>query len=365
MQITAAVVREKSAPFTLEQLDLDEPGPTEVLIRLVATGLCHTDLVARDQMVPVPLPAVLGHEGAGVVERVGAAVTKVAAGDHVVLSFASCGHCASCLAAHPAYCERFQELNFGGKRADGSVTLCEHGKPVSGSFFGQSSFATYALASERNVVKVGKDAPLELLGPLGCGIQTGAGAVLNVLRPEPASSIAVFGTGAVGLSAIMAAKIARCGTIVAVDVVPSRLDLARELGATHVVNGKDEDAVKAIVALGGVEYSAECTGNAKVARQAVDCLRQRGICALVGVAAMGATVDLDINTMLLGHTVVGTTEGDAVPDLFIPRLVQLHAAGALPLEKIIKVYEFADINQAVEDSESGRTVKAVLRIGRV
>src|SRR5690349_19689108 len=182
-QIKAAVVRGKGGPVGIETLSLEGPRRDEVLVQVVATGMCHTDMVARDQVYPVPHPIVLGHEGAGIVEAVGEHVRKVGPGDHIVLSFLPCGHCRACLEGAPASCENFNAYNFSGQRPDGSHALRdEQGRELNDRFFGQSSFAAYAIANERNVVKVRKDAPLELLGPLGCGIQTGAGAVLNALK---------------------------------------------------------------------------------------------------------------------------------------------------------------------------------------
>src|SRR5690606_23252657 len=183
-------------------------------VRLVATGICHTDAVARDGVYPVPLPIVLGHEGAGVVEAVGKGVRGVAVDDHVVLSAAYCGVCKRCRLGQMAYCENLFAEDFGGRRRDGSTSLSKGGEQISSHFFGQSSFATYANVVQESVVVIDKDVPLELMGPLGCGLQTGAGAVLNELRPEPGSSLVVFGTGAVGSAAVMAAKIARCTTVV-------------------------------------------------------------------------------------------------------------------------------------------------------
>jgi aryl-alcohol dehydrogenase len=175
MQITAAVLRSRSGPFGLETLELEEPRAGEVLVRVVATGVCHTDMVMRDQDLPTPQPVVLGHEGAGVVERVGAGVTKVAPGDHVVMTFNSCGHCPSCGDHAPTYCHEFFPRNFMGDRSDGTSGLSKGGEIIHGNIFGQSSFATFALCHERNAVKVTKDAPLEILGPLGCGVMTGGG----------------------------------------------------------------------------------------------------------------------------------------------------------------------------------------------
>ncbi len=203
----AAVMRQKGGPLQRENVKLDSPQHGEVLVRIVATGMCHTDMVARDQIFPLPQPVVLGHEGAGVAEAAGPGVRKVAAGDHVVLTFLSCGQCRACQEGAPAGCERFNDLNFSGHRHDGSHALHDHADhPLNDRFFGQSSFGAYAIANERNVVKVRNDAPLELLGPLGCGVQTGAGAALNALKVSAGSSLAAFGSGAVELSAILAAR---------------------------------------------------------------------------------------------------------------------------------------------------------------
>lgn len=367
MEITAAVAREKEQPFSVEELELESPRADEVLVRIVATGMCHTDLIVRDQWYPVPLPSVLGHEGAGVVERVGEGVTKVEAGDKVVLTYASCGKCVNCARGKPCYCLNFFGLNFGGGRLDGTSPISRAEEVVHGHFFGQSSFATHALATERNVVKVGDDVPLEMLGPLGCGIQTGAGGVLNTLRPEAGSSIAVFGTGAVGLSAVMAARIAGCTTIVGIDVKPGRLDLARDLGATHTINGASADPVEEIKELtgGGVDYSIETTAVPAVFRQAVASLGLLGVCGLIGAAPLGTDVSLDMNDILIpGKTVRGIVEGDSVPDVFIPRLVELHEQGRFPFDRLIEFYDLDDINAAADAAEEGEAIKPVLRVGR-
>ena len=364
MKATAAVVREQGQDFQIEEIELGELRDNEILVRNVGTGVCHTDLICRDQWYPVPLPAVLGHEGSGVVERVGEGVTKVGPGDHVVLSFNHCGGCANCLRGKPSYCQTFFELNFGGARPDGSLALSGDGEAVHSHFFGQSSFAAYSVAAQNSVVKVPEDAPLELLGPLGCGIQTGAGAVLNSLRPEPGSSIAVFGTGAVGMSAILAAVAAGCTTIVGVDVKPGRLDLARELGATHAVNGTEKDAVEEITAItgGGANYSLETTAVPQVLRQAVDALSPLGVCGIVGAPPIGTEVSLDMNgVMIPGKTVRGIIEGDSVPDVFIPRLVELHRKGKFPFDRLVEFYELDEINEAIKDTEEGGTLKPVLR----
>ncbi|HEV2675646.1 MAG TPA: NAD(P)-dependent alcohol dehydrogenase [Aliidongia sp.] len=364
MEIRAAVTRAPSAPFSIEALDLEDPRPGEVLVRIVATGICHTDMVMRDRHLPVPHPVVLGHEGAGIVERVGADVTKVAAGDHVVMSFNSCGVCPSCREDAESYCHDFFGRNFLGTRSDGSSGLSQRGGPIHGNIFGQSSFASHALCHERNVVVVPKDVPLELMGPLACGIQTGAGAVMNALRIGAGRSLAVFGLGSVGLSAVMAARIVGASRIIAVDLHPGRLALAKELGATDPIDAADTDVVAAIMALTGygVDFSIDATGVPAAIEQAVRVLAPRGTCGIVGASPAGARLSTDLTHLLSGgRHIRGIVEGDSRPDIFIPRLIDLHRGGSFPFDRLVRFYEFTDINRAVEDSESGRAIKPIVR----
>jgi aryl-alcohol dehydrogenase len=365
-EITGATIRQKGGPFQVEKLFLDEPRPDEVLVRVVATGMCHTDMVARDQLYDVPLPIVLGHEGAGVVEQIGDNVKKVAVGDHVVLTYMWCGHCKPCLRGDLTYCENFYPLNFGGAREDGSTATREAGgAPIHDHFFGQSSFGTFALVHERNAIRVPNDAPLELLGPLGCGIQTGAGAVINALKVAPGSSFATFGGGAVGLSAVMAARVAGATTIIVSDVVPSRLALARELGATHAVNSRETDPVAAVheITGGGPDFTLESSGRPAVLRQAIDALAIGGTCGIVGAPALGTEASFDVNgVMTAGKRIIGIIEGESKPDLFIPALVELYRQGRFPFDKLVKFYTLDKINQAAEDSEKGITIKPIVRL---
>ncbi|MGW0336377.1 NAD(P)-dependent alcohol dehydrogenase [Streptomyces sp. NPDC003011] len=360
----AAVVESGGAPFTLSDVQLDEPGPHEAVVRMVAAGLCHTDLGVASGGLPFPLPGVLGHEGAGVVEAVGSAVTGVAPGDHVVLSFTSCGACRNCRGGHPAYCATWLPLNLiGGRRADGSSTLTRDGEPLGGHFFGQSSFAERALVDERSLVKVDPDVPLESIAPLGCGVQTGVGAVWNVLKPVTGSTVVVLGAGAVGLSAVMAAALTPATTIVAVDRVGERLSLATELGATHTVNAGERDLGEALAEITGGQGAdgvVETTGSVAVLRQGVDALAARGTLVIVGAPPFGSEVALDVNGMLGGKRVVGLTLGDAETQTFIPALVRLVKAGRLPLHRLISTYPFADIDQAVRDMSAGKAIKPVL-----
>ncbi|MEV0634878.1 NAD(P)-dependent alcohol dehydrogenase [Streptomyces sp. NPDC050619] len=360
----AAVVESGGAPFTLADVVLDEPAPHEAVVRMVATGLCHTDLGVASGGLPFPLPGVLGHEGAGVVEAVGSAVTGVAPGDHVVLSFTSCGDCRNCRGGHPAYCATWLPLNLiGGRRADGTSTISRDGEPLGGHFFGQSSFAERALVDERSLVKVDPDVPLESIAPLGCGVQTGVGAVWNVLKPATGSAVVVLGAGAVGLSAVMAAALSPASTIVAVDKVGERLSLARELGATHTVNAGEADLGETIAEITGGQGAdgvVETTGSVAVLRQGVDALGARGTLVVVGAPPFGSEVALDVNGLLGGKRVVGLTLGDAETQTFIPALVQLVKEGRLPLHRLISTYPFADIDQAVRDMRAGKAIKPVL-----
>lgn len=363
--VRGAVFREPNGKFEIEDLKLDPPGEQEVLVRVVATGMCHTDAAVCSRDLDTPLPVVLGHEGAGVVEAVGPGVHKVAVGDHVVMTVLSCGSCPACLSGHPSTCPSLGFLNFAGARPDGSHALHASSGDMNDRFFGQSSFASYAVANERNVVKVRKDAPLELLGPLGCGIQTGAGSVLNGLKVGAGQSFCVFGSGAVGLSAVMAARLAGAAVIVAVDVVPSRLVLALELGATHVVNAREVDTLSALreVAPNGLDKVLDTTGNVDVIRTGVDALRPGGECGILGASPPGAELKLDVNAfMATSKCVRGIVEGASVPDIFIPQLIELYLQGRFPFDRLTKFYSLDEINAAVADSANGTTIKPIIRM---
>lgn len=359
----AAVLHAQDAPFTFEDVTLDDIRPDELLVSVAATGLCHTDLAVQHGHIPAPFPFVLGHEGAGTVEQVGAAVTGFAVGDKVAVSFASCGHCTNCLTGREAYCRNFMALNFGGAREDGSATItAADGSPVHGSFFGQSSFASHLIVEARNAVKLPADADVELAGPLGCGVQTGAGTVLNSLDVPAGSAVIVTGTGAVGLSAIMGATVAGATTIIAVDILPERLAFASRLGATHTVNSKDEDAVARILEITagvGADYAVDTTAVPAVVETLVAATAFGAKIALVGVPKPETNIPLGAISGS-GKTFVGAIEGDAVPQKFIPELLALHAAGRFPFDELITKYPFAEIEQAIADTQSGKAVKAVL-----
>jgi aryl-alcohol dehydrogenase len=359
--ITAAIAESAEAPFAIRTADLDDPREHEVLVRIKGVGICHTDLTKKKS--GEFSPGVLGHEGAGVVERVGSAVTTLKPGDAVVLSYFACHQCANCHAGHEAYCTNGRVPNYSGGRADGSKTIRVNGTPIASSFFCQSSFATYAIAHENNAVKVQSDLPLELLGPLGCGFMTGAGSVINALKVRDGHSIAVFGAGAVGLAAVMAAKAMGASNIIVVDIVLERLEQAKSLGATHAVKGNDVDAVEAVRAIvpGGVDFTLECVGSPRLLAQAVASLRPTGVCGLLGLnpdATVIAPITMDL--ILHGRTVMGIIEGDSDPQQLIPVLVDLNRQGRFPFEKLIRTYPFENINEAVADMISGRVVKPVL-----
>jgi aryl-alcohol dehydrogenase len=366
MKITAAVAFGPDRPFELISCDLsDDLAPGEVLVRVAACGICHTDLAVKLQHIPVPLPKILGHEGAGVIERVGAGVVGLAEGDHVLMSFGSCGACGQCQLGAPSYCDEFGMINLFGQRRGGSG-LRYRGAEFGGSFFAQSAFASHAIATARNVVKIEKDLPLELLAPLGCGLQTGAGAVLNVLAPRAGASIAVFGVGAVGMAAIMAARLAGCSTIIAVDVRAERLTCALDLGVTHTIDGRTPELARAVAALGkgrGVDHSLDTTGVPDVVAASIGCLRQRGSSAQVAAPPRGTRFPVEASVLVGGGlTVRGVVEGDAVPSIFLPRLIDFFRQGQLPLDRIVSFYPFKEINRAIEDMETGKTVKPVLRM---
>jgi aryl-alcohol dehydrogenase len=360
MDIRAAVVRAPNTPFLIEPVLLDAPRDDEVLVKLVGTGVCHTDVAIVEQILPLPMPLVLGHEGAGIVVETGKAVTSVAKGDHVVLTFGSCGACGHCSSGHPAYCDSQPLLNFAGRRPDGSPTITSaKGDALNAVFFGQSSFATHSLAPVRNVVKVPKDAPLKYLGPLGCGLMTGAGAILNVLKPGKDATFVVFGTGALGFSALFAAKLLGCRKIVAVDRVKSRLDLARELGAHEVIDTTTTDLDQALAKLGGIDVAFDTTGVPKVIEPAIRALKVCGQLGLVGASGAHA-MSVDIMHMISGRVIRGIVEGDAEPQTFIPFLAQEFRAGRFPIDRIAQFFPFEQINAAVSAGTSGRTVKPVL-----
>ena len=365
MKINAAIARAAHQPFSIEEADIEDPRADEVLVKIHGVGLCHTDLIARDQFIPIALPAILGHEGAGVVAAVGEQVTKVKAGDRVVLSFASCGRCRRCAENLPSYCASFPALNYSGRRPDGSSGLSISGAPISSSFFGQSSFASHALTHERNLVKVDDSSmPLQILGPLGCGFQTGAGAVMRSLACEPGSSICVFGGGPVGLAAIMGAAIRGCGTIILVEPIAARRTMAKALGATHLIDsasGEVGEAIRAIVPA-GVDYALDSSGREEVVMTGLGALGSHGLLGLVGVPPRPeSAISVNLASLItFGHRIHGIIEGDSDLDRFIPELLDHFKAGRFPFDTLVKTYPIDQINEAIAAQLRGDCIKAVL-----
>ncbi|MDR2705920.1 MAG: NAD(P)-dependent alcohol dehydrogenase [Planctomycetaceae bacterium] len=364
MKITAAVTHHKGE-IAIETIDIAQPKASEVLVRVVAVGICHTDIAGINQLIPVTLPAVFGHEGVGVVEEVGVSVESLKQGDRVIMTYPSCGVCEYCLKGQPYACEHINQLFFDGSFKDGTKRFSQNGIPIS-SFFGQGSFATHVIVDTRNAVKVDvrSDDDLTKLCSLGCGAQTGTGAVFNRAKPNPYSSIAVFGCGGVGMAAIMAAKIVGCSKIIAIDIIPTRLEMAINVGATHTVNSQQVDAVEEIkkITNGGANYSIESSGSPMVTIQALKCLRREGLCVVNSVTG-NAEVPIALEPLLMNPsvTLTGLTEGASNPQVFIPKLVQLFNEQRLPVDKLVKIYDFNNIKQALQDSHNGITIKPILK----
>ncbi|MBB5916578.1 aryl-alcohol dehydrogenase [Nocardia transvalensis] len=358
MEITAAVARGPDVPFTLERLTLAAPGAGEVVVRMAASGICHSDLTAKRNF-PAGVPIVLGHEGAGVVEEVGPEVEGVRVGDHVLVTYASCGGCTRCRTGTPGYCDQWATLNAG--RFGAESPLAQDGQPVVGAFFGQSSFATHIVTTPRNLIVVGDDVDLAMTAAFGCGIQTGAGAVANVLRPEPDSSVVIFGVGGVGMAAVMAARALGVGRLIAVDLSAARLEVAGELGADVLVDGAADEVAAQVVSAtgGGATHALDTTGIAGVVASAVDALAPLGVLALVALGE--ATLPIEVAKLIgQGKTLRGSIEGDGDPQRFVPRLVDWYRRGEFPMEKIVMTYPFGAINDAVAAAHSGAVVKPVL-----
>ena len=368
MQIRALLVEQKDAPFVEQEIELEEPARGEALVRIVATGVCHTDQITRHGDMPMPFPSVLGHEGAGIVEQVGEGVTQVAPGDKVIIGWPSCGECRNCLDGQPRYCLRTGEAlvsgrRFKGERA-GTSAYSRNGKPINGHFFGQSSFATYSITSADALVKVPGEAPLELLGPLACGLATGAGAVLNEARPRLGDSVLIVGVGAVGLAATMAARNSGVTRIIVADLHDHRLEMAQEFGATHTINSGSTDLVEAVRKITGatVDFAIDCTGVIPVIEQLAETVGMLGTLVLVGGAPANARFSLDHLRTLWGKRVIGVLGGGGRSGQLIPALVELYQQGRFPFDKLVRYYKMNEIEQALADSKAGDVVKPILRM---
>ena len=361
MRTTVAIVEQKGADFALVEVELDDLRADEILVRIVATGLCHTDIHLRGFLPEEMFPNVFGHEGSGVVEAVGDDVTGIEVGDHVVLSFRSCGTCANCAAGLVGYCESSLMLNYMGMRMDGSTTYSREGATVFGSFFGQSSLSAHAIAYADNCVVVDKSLDLTKVAPYGCGFQTGAGTVLNVLEPGPDESLVVFGVGAVGLAALAAAQHLGVGTTVAIDPLPARREAAARYGAICVDPTSGDSVVEQVKELtsGGATYAIDTTAISDVVTQAQQSLRVRGTLVALGLGAEEYTIDA-IDLLQNGKVIRSSVEGDSDPQEMVPRLIAMNAAGDFDVDHLITTYPFAEINTAVADVLAGKVIKPVL-----
>lgn len=360
MQIQATVVEKQGSPIQVETIELDEPKTNEVLIKTVATGICHTDIAGRD-MGMAPYPVALGHEGAGIVEKVGMGVTTLQPGDHVVVSFGHCGKCEHCLSGHPALCDHINELCFNGTNYDGTHRLHTTEGQVINTFFGQSSLANYIVADIHNIVKVDPAVELKYLGPLGCGFQTGAGTIFNGVKPELGSSIVIAGAGGVGLAALMAAHLYNPTHLIIIDHNDGKLALAKDLGATDLINTSKvddvNDAIRKIVP-NGPDYAIDSTGYAPLITAQLRALKKGGKLYLVGIGGQLDITGMDI--MSESKQIIGFVEGDAVPQIFINKIIDYYKQGKFPLEKLMKFYQFKDVERAFEDFENGKVVKPVI-----
>lgn len=363
----AAVAHQPGGDFTVETIEVEAPRAGEVRVRIAGVGLCHTDLIFRDQLAPFALPGVLGHEGSGVIEAIGEGVEDLFIGDEVVIGFSSCGVCPRCEEHLPSYCQNFVPLNYAGMRLDdGSTAYARDGARVTSHFFGQSSFSTLTVTRASNVVKVDTSkTALELLGPLGCGFQTGAGGVMNSLACPAGSSIAIFGGGPVGLAAVMGAVIRGCSTIVLVEPIAARRDIATQLGATHTIDpaatGDLTEALRTIVPA-GLDFAFDTSGVVPVIEAGLAALGSHGAIGLVGVPSkMDAAISVNIAALMTpGHRIIGIIEGDSDPQTFIPELIAHHAAGRFPFDRLIKTFPLAQINEAIAAQARGECIKVVL-----
>jgi aryl-alcohol dehydrogenase len=360
----AAVTRE-AGKFSIEEVDLAAPKAGEVLVRNVGCGVCHTDVFGLSMPRTPDNPAVLGHEGVGVVEEVGVGVDSLEVGDRVVMSFPSCGTCPNCTEGLPYACEHLNEMFFGGVYKDGTKRFSKDGTDIS-SWFGQGSFSSHVIVAARSAVKVDVDSDEDLLKlcGFGCGIQTGAGVVMNAIKSTPGTSFVVFGLGGVGMGAIMAAKIVGCNPIIGVARRPERLALAKELGATHVLNNNEVDVAEEVKKItgGGAHGCIETSGSHELLVTALKCLRRLGKVCTVAVTG-NAEIPIPVGPLIMNPStaLMGATEGASNPQIFIPELVDFFKRGLLPVEKFLVYYDFKDIAQAFEDQHAGKVIKPVLK----
>lgn len=365
MKARAAVLFEVGKRLELCDVDVATPGPGEVLVRMAAGGVCHSDLHAMTGHLVVALPAILGHEGAGVVADVGPGVTSVTPGDHVIpLWRLSCGVCEYCSDGRPALCNAGMQVRMTGRLLDGTTRFRFEGREIK-HFAGVSTFSEYSVIPEAAILKIPHDLPLDRAALLGCAVITGIGAVINCARVKPGSRVVVFGTGGVGLNAVQGAAIAGAEMIIAVDLLDGKLEFARQFGATHTVNASKGDPVAEVRALTGgrgVDYAFEVIGLPKTMRQAYDCLAKRGMAVVVGVTPMTTEISVPVMSLVFEERVLtGSVYGSSRPRIDIPRLIDLYRAGKLKLDELLtRTYPFSAINEAYAALERGEVARSVV-----
>lgn len=362
----AAVCYEANTPLKLEDVTLDEPQVNEVLVKLVACGVCHSDLHFMKGEMYCAMPVVVGHEGAGIVEKVGPGVTTVQPGDHVIMMVSfSCGKCRFCVEGQPTLCVEQMPVMSGGVLPISCGMRLHKGDQALHHLFGLACFAEHAVVHERSCVKIRDDAPLDKICLLGCGVATGIGAAINTAGVRPGESIAVWGAGGVGLSAVMGAKLAGAGKIIAIARNPKKLQLAKELGADVVINAAQEDPVAKVMELtgGGVDYAVESAGKVEVMQQAYASIHGGGKCVVAGMAPLGTMVSIASYEFLLGKTMTGSVQGGIRPQVDIPRYIDMFMDGKLPFDRLIsKTYKLDQVNEAFEALERGEVIRSVVKI---
>jgi len=365
MKAKAAILFEVGKKLDLREVEVEPPRTGEVLLKMGAAGICHSDLHVMTGHLVAPLPAILGHEGSGTVAEVGPGVTNVKPGDRVIpLWRLSCGICEYCSDSRPALCVEGTQIRMTGRLLDGSTRFKLDGKEIK-HFAGVSSFSEYSVIPARALVKIPADFPLDRAALLGCGVITGVGAVFNAARVKPGSRVAVFGAGGVGINVIQGAAIAGAEKIIAVDLLPNKLDFARRFGATHTINARETNPVEAIKALTGgkgVEYAFEVIGQPATIRQAYDSMGKRGMAVVVGVTPMTAEISIPIMTLVFEERVLtGSVYGSSRPWIDIPMLINLYQAGKLKLDELLTArYPFSQINEAYEALERGEGLRSVV-----
>lgn len=365
MKSRAAVLFESGQPFEVCEVDVQAPQAGEVLVEIVAAGVCHTDYSIRTGQLAAPLPAILGHEGAGIVRDVGKGVTSVKPGDHVIpLWRLSCGDCEYCNASRPALCAAGTDIRASGRLQDGTSRFSYEGKEIK-HFAGVSSFSNFTVIPEGAVLKIPQDLPLELAALLGCAVITGIGAVMNAAQVGPGSKVAVFGAGGVGVNVVQGAAMAGADMIIAVDRYDSRLEQAREFGATHCINAADGDTVALIRELTGgrgVDYAFEAAGLAVTLEQAYASLAKRGVALAVGIPPNAAEIKISAAMLVYEErSLAGSLYGSAAPKQDIPEMIRLYRDGDLKLDELLtRSYPIEEINEAYAAMESGETLRSVV-----